>query len=247
MSVTPAGQLSAVTRTVTPVDGGHVVALSQVFPLAPAQIWEAVTDPESLRTWFGRAEGELREGGRYTLPDMETRGTVRTVEAPHRLVLSWEYGAGSSELELRIDPAEGDETSSAGAGSAEAGGSEAGSAGAGGAETATGKDEEGAPASRFTLAHTVPADAHWQTFGPAATGCGWDGALYGLALHLQDPSVSHLRRLGDFAVSERGAQFTRDTAEAWYEAHVAAGAHRKPARKASLRTAAFYQGEEPEL
>ncbi|GAA1486753.1 SRPBCC domain-containing protein [Brachybacterium fresconis] len=101
--------------------------------------------------------------------------------------------------------------------------------------------------TRFELRHTVPADAHWATFGPAATGCGWDGALYGLALHLEDPSAALLPRLGTFASSPEGAAFTRATADAWYAAHVASGADRKPARKASVRTAAFYLGEEPEL
>ena len=81
----------------------------------------------------------------------------------------------------------------------------------------------------------------------AATGCGWDAALYGLALHLEDPSADLLPRLSRFAGSPEGAEFTRATAEAWFEAHVAAGADKKPARKASVRTAAFYLDEESDL
>lgn len=100
--------------------------------------------------------------------------------------------------------------------------------------------------SILTLRHTVPADAHWATFGPGATGCGWDAALYALAQHLEDPGKDLMRRLGGFAGSPEGAEFTRATADAWYEAHVAGGADRKPARKASLRTAAAYLGEEIE-
>jgi len=105
--------------------------------------------------------------------------------------------------------------------------------------------EEGG-GSTLTLRHTVPADAHWATFGPGATGCGWDAALYALAQHLEDPGADLMRRLGSFAGSPEGADFTRATADAWYEAHVAGGADRKPARKASVRTAAAYLGEEIE-
>jgi uncharacterized protein YndB with AHSA1/START domain len=215
MPATPQSQLTGVTRTVTPTAGGHVVALAQTFPVGADELWSALTTGSRLALWFGRASGELVEDGRYELPDMETHGRVKALEAPRRLLLSWEFGAGRSELELLLEPA------------ADA-------------------DEEG-DATRFTLHHRVPADAHWATFGPAATGCGWDAALYPLALHLEDPSTPLLRQMGDFAASREGAEFVRATAEAWYEAHVASGVDRKPARKASVRTAAFYLGEETDL
>ncbi|MGP9538247.1 SRPBCC domain-containing protein [Brachybacterium sp. AOP43-C2-M15] len=213
MTATPQSQLSDVTRTVIPVTGGHVVSLAQTFPVHPEELWSALTVGAHLEVWFGRAGGEVVTGGRYELPDMETSGTVLAVEEPHRLLLSWEFGKSSSEMELLVTPVEGEEPA----------------------------------ATRFELRHTVPADAHWETFGPAATGCGWDGALHGLALHLEDPAADVLVDLGAFAASPEGAEFTRATADAWYEAHVAAGADRKPARKASVRTAAFYLGEEPDL
>ena len=90
----------------------------------------------------------------------------------------------------------------------------------------------------------------WQ-FRPGAVGSrDWErsrlAALYALAQHLADPGADLMRRLGSFAGSPEGAEFTRATADAWYEAHVAGGADRKPARKASVRTAAAYLGEEIE-
>ena len=209
MTASPAAQLSDVTRTVLPAEGGHVVSLAQTFPVHPEELWSALTIGSHLESWFGRASGEVVAGGRYELPDMETRGEVLAVEEPRSLQLSWNQGGSRSEMELLVEPVE--------------------------------------DASRFTLRHTVPTDAHWKTFGPAATGCGWDAALYALALHLEDPAADLIRRLGDFAGSAEGEEFTHATAEAWSEAHVAAGESRKPARKASLRTAAFYLGEEPEL
>lgn len=259
MTASPARQLTDVTRTVTRVDDGYAVTLSQVFPVHPEELWSALTIGSHLEVWFGRASGEVVEGSRYELPDMEARGTVLAAEEPRRLLLSWEQGRTSRELELLVEPVEQEADAAAsempGAESAAADGGTAGQPGATASDdhpdaTAPGNHPDATMqpvATRFTLRHTVPEDAHWKTFGPAATGCGWDGALYGLALHLEDPSADVLWQLGRFAASPQGAEFTRATAEAWFEAHVAAGADKKPARKASVRTAAFYLGEEPEL
>ncbi|MGP5035480.1 SRPBCC domain-containing protein [Brachybacterium alimentarium] len=240
---TPETQLTEVTRTVAPAKNGNTVSLAQAFPVDPEELWSALTIGSHLEVWFGRATGEVVEGGAYTLPDMETHGSVLAVEAPRRLLLSWEFGNSRSEMELLVTPAE--ETGADGdAPAADVASAEAAAAGT---AAEAGTVGTAAPRTRFELRHTVPADAHWATFGPAATGCGWDGALYGLALHLQDPSADLMGRLGRFASSPEGAEFTRATADAWYEAHVASGADKKPARKASVRTAAFYLGEEPDL
>lgn len=226
-TVTPDSQLDDVTRTVSPAKNGNIVSLAQSFAVAPEELWSALTSGDRLAAWFGRASGEVVSGGRFELPDMETSGRVLTAEIPHRLLLTWEFAKSVSEMELLVTP------------------EEPAAPGAAGEDGARGDGSE--QRTRFELRHTVPADAHWATFGPAATGCGWDGALYGLALHLEDPSAALLPQLGAFASSPEGAAFTRATADAWYAAHVASGADRKPARKASVRTAAFYLGEEPEL
>ena len=210
MTPPPTAQLTAVTRTVTPAKNGSTVGLSQTFDVAPEQLWEALTTAERLARWFGTARGDVVPGGRSELAERETGGRRLEGEPPRRLLLTWEFGKSSSELELLISPAEHGE------------------------------------GTTLTLRHTVPADAHWATFGPGATGCGWDAALYALAHHLEDPGADLMRRLGSSAAPHGGGAFPRATAEAWYEAHVAGGADRKPARKASLRTAAAYLGEEIE-
>lgn len=99
--------------------------------------------------------------------------------------------------------------------------------------------------SRLTLRHRNPTGEHWDSFGPAATGCGWDGAQFALAAHLEDPSAD--LKAGQFAgweTSPEAAQFTRDTAAAWAAADIAGGAEPERARAAAERTAAFYLGEE---
>lgn len=247
MSATPSSQLTEVTRTVTPVTGGHDVTLSQTFAVHPEELWSALTIGSHLEAWFGRASGEAITGGTYELPDMQTRGTVLAAEEPRRLLLTWEFDKSSTEMELLVEPVEETEAEGAQAsapdGVADADRSAETNPAVGTDPTA---DTDPARRTRFTLRHTVPADAHWAHFGPAATGCGWDAALYGLALHLEDPSADVMPRLSRFAASPEGADFTRATAEAWFEAHIATGVDKKPARKASVRTAAFYLGEEPD-
>ena len=102
MTPTPTAQLTAVTRTVTPAKNGNTVALSQTFDAAPEQLWEALTTAERLARWFGTARGDVVPGGRYELPEMETSGRLVEVEPPHRLLLTWEFGKSSSDLELLI-------------------------------------------------------------------------------------------------------------------------------------------------
>lgn len=99
--------------------------------------------------------------------------------------------------------------------------------------------------SLFTLRHHVPADKHWDTYGPAATGCGWDGALLGLARHLQQPATSWTQEMAGFETSSEGREFVTATCELWQQAHLAAGADPHQAHEAAARTAAFYRGEGP--
>lgn len=99
--------------------------------------------------------------------------------------------------------------------------------------------------SRFELRHHVPADEHWDTFGPAATGCGWDGALLGLARHLQQPKTAWTTEMAGFETSAEGRAFDTATSELWQEAHLAVGADPEHAHEVATRTAAFYRGEDP--
>lgn len=98
--------------------------------------------------------------------------------------------------------------------------------------------------TRLTMLHHVPHDEHWLTYGPAATGCGWEGALYALARHLAEPEVDQQQAMAGWEASAEAAQFTRDTGAAWADAHIAAGADPDDARARAARTIAFYLGED---
>jgi uncharacterized protein YndB with AHSA1/START domain len=66
---------------------------SILVPAAPEAVWDALTQPDQLRAWFG-ADVELapRPGGdvRAAWPDgSRSVGSVERADHPHRLVLRW--------------------------------------------------------------------------------------------------------------------------------------------------------------
>ena len=75
-----------------------------VFPESPAELWEALTEPERLEEWFAtEVELDARPGGRgvFRWGDGEERhATVRQAAEQERLVLDWEDDGGEVVLEL---------------------------------------------------------------------------------------------------------------------------------------------------
>lgn len=74
-----------------------------VFPAAPAEVWEALTEPERLEEWFAtEAELDAVPGGEGVFrwgDGEERRAVVREAEPEERLVLDWDDG-GEVVLEL---------------------------------------------------------------------------------------------------------------------------------------------------
>ena len=74
-----------------------------VFPASPAEVWEALTEPERLEEWFAsEAELDARPGGEAVFrwgDGDERRAVVRELEPEERLVLDWEDD-GQVVLEL---------------------------------------------------------------------------------------------------------------------------------------------------
>src|SRR2546422_2000943 len=74
-----------------------------VFPASPAEVWEALTEPERLEEWFATEVAlDAQPGGegvfRWGDGD-ERRAVVRELEREERLVLDWE-DEGQVVLEL---------------------------------------------------------------------------------------------------------------------------------------------------
>ena len=61
--MTPDTLLGTITRT---GDDAEVV-VDRVYGTDAADLWETLTDPERLARWFARVDGDLREGGRFTI------------------------------------------------------------------------------------------------------------------------------------------------------------------------------------
>ena len=101
---------------------------------------------------------------------------------------------------------------------------------------------DGAGGARLTLAHTSHRAPPFDQFGPGATGVGWEMALAGLALHLEQPTAPKPDEAA-FAASPEGRAFITGSSEGWERAAVAAGEDPDAARAAARRTAAFYTGE----
>ncbi|AUS81241.1 polyketide cyclase [Actinoalloteichus sp. AHMU CJ021] len=92
--------------------------------------------------------------------------------------------------------------------------------------------------------HVQAGGDFWNTFGPSATGVGWDGSVLSLALHLAGDPRATPEEMAKVGASEEGVEFMRRTAAAWADADVEAGADPDHARQTSDRTFAFYTGAE---
>ncbi|MBD7958103.1 SRPBCC domain-containing protein [Microbacterium sp. Sa4CUA7] len=105
--------------------------------------------------------------------------------------------------------------------------------------------------TRLELEHTSRVDdipvEMWQTYGPGATGVGWDHGLLGLALHLGalEGQVSPAAAQ-EWSLSPEGTAFARAAADRWSDVHVAAGADREQAAHAADATFGFYTGHAPD-
>ncbi|MEI2778119.1 MAG: SRPBCC domain-containing protein [Tetrasphaera sp.] len=82
------------------------VQVEDVFATDPADLWEALTDPERLRRWIAEVEGDLRVGGifraRFT-SGWEGSGEVLVCDAPSRLVVeTTEDGGAPTTVEARL-------------------------------------------------------------------------------------------------------------------------------------------------
>jgi uncharacterized protein YndB with AHSA1/START domain len=86
----------------------RVVIAERAYDAEPADVWDALTDPERIPRWFAPVEGDFRQGGRYQIQG-NAGGEIRRCEPPRLLDLTWEFGGGRSWVTVRLAP-EGDAT-----------------------------------------------------------------------------------------------------------------------------------------
>ena len=88
-----------------PTGGTLVPATARVwraFTSRPEQVFDGFLDPDVIRAWFGPGLGEVTRvdvhahvDGRFSIEQqrgdtvVNTSGTYRTIDRPHRLVFSW--------------------------------------------------------------------------------------------------------------------------------------------------------------
>jgi uncharacterized protein YndB with AHSA1/START domain len=99
--------------------------------------------------------------------------------------------------------------------------------------------------TRLELEHLVPDDDHWRTYGPGATGAGWEMALLGLSWHYSADPVDPAAAMA-WMESPAGHEFIRRSSGAWGRVAVESGTPEPEAMAADARTVAFYTGADPE-
>ena len=80
-----------------------VVVATRTYDTTVEDLWEALTTPTRLSRWFLPVEGDLKVGGRYRLKG-NAEGTIERCERPDALDLTWEFGGGTSWVNLRLTP-----------------------------------------------------------------------------------------------------------------------------------------------
>jgi uncharacterized protein YndB with AHSA1/START domain len=92
-------QIPAVKRIVDAREVGgedaRVVTLTQTYPSAQAEVWNAITSQDRISRWLGPITGDFTLGGRYQI-EGNAGGEVLECAEPHTLHVTWEYGGDVS-------------------------------------------------------------------------------------------------------------------------------------------------------
>lgn len=98
--------------------------------------------------------------------------------------------------------------------------------------------------ARLTIEHRAEvADEFWTTYGPGATGVGWDLGMLGLHNLLATGAKLPIEE-SEWVTTDEYRTFVAAISARWAEASIAAGTPEAAARAAEANTTAFYTGEE---
>lgn len=103
-----ATQIGAIDRTVsrrTEDDGSETVSVlaRRTYRSDPADLWDALTNPERIPRWFLPVSGQFHEGGSFQL-EGNAGGRILECAPPTRLKVT--FGGDDSLVELRLAAAE---------------------------------------------------------------------------------------------------------------------------------------------
>jgi uncharacterized protein YndB with AHSA1/START domain len=99
-----ATQIGAIDRTVaqrTEEDGSETVSVlaRRTYKSDPADLWDALTNPERIPRWFLPISGQFHEGGNFQL-EGNAGGRILECAPPTRLKVT--FGGDDSLVELRL-------------------------------------------------------------------------------------------------------------------------------------------------
>lgn len=81
------------------------IAFDRHYATDPADLWEAVTDPERLARWFAPVEGDLTAGGSFTIRFDDgdiPECSVESCDAPTSYTWLWPHGDHSSHVRVEV-------------------------------------------------------------------------------------------------------------------------------------------------
>ena len=94
-------QIAAVTRSVRGNAEQRSVTIAQILDQEIQTVWEHITKPELVATWFSPVTGDLHQGGRYQIQG-NASGTIEACNALEHFRLSWEMGDDVSWVDVRL-------------------------------------------------------------------------------------------------------------------------------------------------
>lgn len=105
-------QAGAVERKVESLEWegkpARAVVAVRGYPTGIDDLWDAITQAERIKRWFLPVTGDLHLGGRFQLQG-NARGTINLCEPPRLLAVTWEFGGGTSWVNVRLE-AEGEDS-----------------------------------------------------------------------------------------------------------------------------------------
>jgi uncharacterized protein YndB with AHSA1/START domain len=93
--------INAVQRKVSRTGETVTVLMRRSYQADPAEVWDALTDPDRMKRWFMPVSGDLQVGGTFQL-EGNAGGEILECEPPKRFKVT--FGGPNSLLELRLLP-----------------------------------------------------------------------------------------------------------------------------------------------